>query len=220
MRIDQLEGYLRTVRKLAARYADQINIAVGLECEYFPDYLSWLEDRLRDERAESRADYAILGHHFDLDEINGAYFGANTSMELARRYARQVIEGMETGLYACVAHPDLFVQRFDAFTSGLAELSREICRASRALSVPLEYNLYGLRKQAQPVKPIGLGYPNARFWEIAAEEGCAAIIGVDAHEPQHLGDPELGMLAKVYLDRLGLRVIDTLEGVAACARSD
>ena len=33
------------------------------------------------------------------------------------------------------------------------------------------------------------GYPHPAFWRIAAEEGCTAIIGVDAHSPAHLENP-------------------------------
>lgn len=210
MPIGELENYLASIRVLAREYVGAIEIKVGLECEYFPDYMYWLEARLTDTRFESRADYAIMGHHFDTNEINGAYFGGSADLSKAERYVKQVTAGMHTGLFACVAHPDLFLQRHSVFGREAADLSREICRASRETAVPLEYNLYGLRKQACPEKPIMLGYPNNPFWRVAAEEGCMTIVGVDAHDPAHLADPELGMLARTYLTNLGVNVIDTL----------
>ena len=213
MCVAELEGYLATIRALACEYADVITIKAGLECEYFPEYTSWMEDRLNDKRAESRVDYVILGQHYDTNEVGGAFFGASASHENAERYVRQVVEGMRTGLYACVAHPDIILLCVPEFDRTIADFCREICRASRELSVPLEYNLYGLRKQARPYKTENgwLGYPNDHFWKIAAEEGCQTIIGVDAHDPAHLADPELGLLAGIYLRNLGVKVIDQLD---------
>ena len=39
MRVDQMPGYLNSVRALAAQYKDKIHILTGFECEYFPDYI-------------------------------------------------------------------------------------------------------------------------------------------------------------------------------------
>ena len=44
MSVLQLSQYLNSVRELAERYRDQIQIYAGFECEYFPEYMSWLED--------------------------------------------------------------------------------------------------------------------------------------------------------------------------------
>ena len=57
MRVDQMPGYLNSVRALAAQYKDKIHILTGFECEYFPDYMNWLADM----RAENHLDYLILG---------------------------------------------------------------------------------------------------------------------------------------------------------------
>ena len=46
MRVDQMPGYLNSVRALAAQYKDKIHILTGFECEYFPDYMNWLADML------------------------------------------------------------------------------------------------------------------------------------------------------------------------------
>ena len=71
MRVDQMPGYLNSVRALAAQYKDKIHILTGFECEYFPDYMNWLADM----RAENHLDYLILGNHFDHDDEYGMYFG-------------------------------------------------------------------------------------------------------------------------------------------------
>ena len=62
MRVDQMPGYLNSVRALAAQYKDKIHILTGFECEYFPDYMNWLADM----RAENHLDYLILGKCHDV----------------------------------------------------------------------------------------------------------------------------------------------------------
>ena len=65
MSVLQLSQYLNSVRELAERYRDQIQIYAGFECEYFPEYMSWLEDMA----AENELDYLIFGNHYeDSDE--------------------------------------------------------------------------------------------------------------------------------------------------------
>ena len=59
MSVLQLSQYLNSVRELAERYRDKIHILAGFECEYFPDYMNWLEDMA----AENELDYLIFGNH-------------------------------------------------------------------------------------------------------------------------------------------------------------
>ena len=50
-------------------------------------------------------DYMIMGQHFLGSEENGPYTGTETEDESRiRRYVDLVIEGMQTGSYAYLAH--------------------------------------------------------------------------------------------------------------------
>ena len=108
MRVDQMPGYLNSVRALAAQYKDKIHILTGFECEYFPDYMNWLADM----RAENHLDYLILGNHFDHDDEYGMYFGNIHTAAQLRRYVDSAVKGLETGLFSYLAHPDLFMRRW------------------------------------------------------------------------------------------------------------
>jgi len=216
MRLDQLEGYLNTVRRLGERYAGRIRIPVGLECEAFPEYMGWLAEL----KARS-LDYLILGNHYDLtdegnhdafDDAGGFYFGRSTRPEHVARYARRTIAGIETGLFDYVAHPDLFCHVYDRFDETCAAASRDICDAAVALDIPLEYNLLGIQYHARSSERDKLGYPCSRFWEIAAQRGVRAIIGFDAHEPEQLDRRALFDEALKYLTSLGIQTLSHLEG--------
>ncbi|MBR6219575.1 MAG: histidinol-phosphatase [Clostridia bacterium] len=215
MRLDQLDGYLKTVRGLGEKYAGQIRIPVGLECEAFPQYMGWLA-----ELKERSLDYLILGNHYDLrddadhaafDIGGGFYFGRCTRPAHVRRYAERTIAGMRTGLFDYVAHPDLYCHVYKRFDADCAAAARDLCQAAAALDLPLEYNLLGIQYHARPSERGALGYPCERFWEIAATCGCRAIVGFDAHRPEHLDRVDLFDRALDFLNGLGIERVSHLD---------
>ena len=218
MRLDQFAEYERVVRSLAKKYAGQIEIPLGLECEAFPDYFGWLKDF----KAE-HLDYVILGNHYDycdegnagnairLEEGNGFYFGHCTRPEEVRRYGKRTVAGMETGLYDYVAHPDLFCFNYAVFDAECEAVSRDLCAAAEAYHLPLEYNLMGVQ-HAEAGVGNGLGYPCRRFWEIASDYHIRAIVGLDGHQLRHIDrSTELYDRAYALLGELKIPVIRELK---------
>lgn len=205
MEIEELGDYLASIRALRERYRDRIEILIGLECEYFPQYMDWLKKTARDEKL----DYIILGNHFDQTDDGGFYFGRSKQPSDVDRYVDLTIEGLETGVFSCLAHPELPLRYYAAFDQAVKESLRRLCVAAKRLRVPLEYNLLGLHYQkAEP--GAGLGYPYQPFWEMAAEVGCEAVIGVDAHRANHLAETEMFREAKRNLDALGIHCASSL----------
>jgi histidinol-phosphatase (PHP family) len=216
MTVDQFPEYLRAIESAKIEFGEQIQIYSGIECEYMPEYMGFLRE-VKDG-AYGKVDYLLLAQHFDMTEIGSYFFGSILDKSLAPRYVEQAIAGMRTGLYSCMAHPDLFLYKFDEFDDELRAASRELCEAAAALNIPLELNLYGLRKRTEArrvhglFKKVGLGYPTIYFWEEAARAGCKAIIGVDAHELWHMDDPELYVSAEMTLAALGMDIQYSLVG--------
>lgn len=214
MRLDQFEGYRKTVLGLREKYAGQIKIPLGLECEVFPEHLGWL----RDFKAEY-LDYIILGNHYDYSDegdhqrlypAGGFYFGRCSKTDAVIRYGERILAGMATGLYDYVAHPDLFMFRYPRFDADCRAVSVDICQAAKALDLPLELNLLGVARQPECFENGWEGYPYPGFWEIAAETGCKAIIGFDAHKPEALTRMDLYDDAREALDLLGMTIVDSL----------
>lgn len=204
---DELEGYASTLSTLREKYAGQLHIHIGLEAEYFPAYLPWLKE----EKERLGIEYLIFGCHYDTTDETGIYFGRPQSERDLRRYAEQVIEGLETGMYAYLAHPDICLNRWTAYDKAAETTCREICEAAARLNIPLEYNLAGLTCQNRGDGT--LGYTTDFFWNIAAEYPVKAIIGCDAHAPEELDVTELFQRKREFLTGLGLTVLDTLPGL-------
>lgn len=214
MHIRELDGYVDTVKRLRAEYENQIRIHLAMECEAFPEFYPWL----REIRAEKGFDYFILGNHYDTtDENGGPYFGRCTQPNRAYRYMETTIAGMESGLFVYLAHPDLFLHRYPTFDADAKRVCRELCEAAKRLDMPLEYNILGHHRQAASRAQGCVGYTSPEFWEIAAETGNKAILGVDAHAPEQLDCLEMYRSIRKRLKTMGIEVLDVLEEVEKSA---
>ena len=188
--VGQLEDYVNSVLSLRDEFKADIDVRLGFEMEYYPDTF---EDTLALLRPYP-VDYLLLAGHFN-DSREAVY---NPSMAQDRAalhtYVDRVTAGMETGAFTYVAHPDLFY--FAGPDEVYTEEMTRLCETARALDVPLEINVLGLR--------IGRCYPNDRFWPIVKALGCRAVIGCDAHDPKDVADPEQLRLAADYAARFGV----------------
>ena len=50
-----------------------------------------------------------------------------------------------------------------------------------------------------------------RFWNLAAEEGCQAILGWDVHAPDQICKPEAEKTLRMAAEQLGMELLDTVE---------
>lgn len=207
MDLEELPGYLESVAELKEKYRGRIKIYTGLECEYFPNYLPWLQTQL------PNLDYLVLGNHWRLGNERGElYFGRASKAQDVADYTTFTTQGMETGLFSCLVHPDLVFYRYPAFGSLERDCMISLCEKAKELDIPLEYNLLGEEKRRLD-QFSGLGYPLPEFWQIAAKVGCKAILGLDAHHPYHFGQKQAIDRAQAYLNSLGMTVLETLPGL-------
>lgn len=196
---------------MKARYQGKIDILIGLECEYFPAYMDWLLDFI----IEHDIDYIMLGHHYyrtdeNRDSGGRIYFGGiRTSHEL-KLYVEDAVAAMRTGMYSCFCHPELFMRGIHEVNEEVTEAFRTLCVCALENGIPLEYNLAGAAyNRAMHAE----AYPHHAFWEIAAQTGNTAIIGVDAHDPRALADDSLRDEGLSRLRQLGIPVCDALPRV-------
>lgn len=197
---EDIPAYMASFTGLKEKYKDQIELHIGFEQEYWPRWKDYLY-RLRDMGVE----YFILGQHMIDSETLSPYVGQFVhSDDGIMRYTDSICEGIRTGLYSYIAHPDLFMIRREPhqFNRTCEQATEMICQACREADVPLEYNLLG----AATKRP----YPCTLFWEHAAKHYPRAILGVDAHEPEALLNETLWNESRAYLEGLGFTVQETL----------
>ena len=198
-----LEDYVSSVLTVREQLKGRLDVLLGLECEYFPQYLPWLC-----AMAEKHAlQYVILGHHFCGNEPGGVYNGSLKTAEDVRHYQQDVCAAMKTGLFSYVAHPDLFMRGYPVFDEVCEKASRAIIETAMETGTPLEYNLLGLQHSRADGKT---GYPHPQFWDLVADYKATAIIGVDAHTPDAYRDLATIEEAEAFLRKKGIPVTDRI----------
>ena len=198
---EELPGYFASIHALQEKYRGVIEIPLGLECEYFPGHMDYLRE------IRPQVDYLILGNHFQWadPEHPRAYTAAPMLLE---EYLTTTLAGMRTGLYAYLAHPDLFMRDYGKpFDENGRAAAKELCQACKALDIPMEYNLHD--RFLSPVTHRR-SYPDAHFFEIVRQEGVRVLIGVDAHEPEEIRNPAQWALASRELEPFGALFEDHL----------
>ena len=194
---EELEGYVKETLALKEEYRNEIEIHLGLEAEYYPRHF---EDLIR--LCEGYPiEYLILGQHAVGNEYEGVYSGRATLDEVVLKgYCDQVIEGLETGKFMYVAHPDLINYTGDAAVYN--RYMRNLCAQMKAHGIPGEINFLGLAE--------GRNYPDPRFWKIAGEEGLDVVFGIDAHRPEHIRVPQCEEKALQLVRDCGLHLISRI----------
>ena len=197
MSIEQIPDYTRTLVELREEYRDRIQILIGYEVEFSHEYFQATMDAIR----EAELDYIILGQHFASNEIDGSYVGGPTSDErILGQYVDITIEGMQTGLFTYLAHPDLinFWGDEDAYERQMTRL----IEAANALGMPMEVNMYGFYDKRH--------YPCDRFWKLASAMKAKTVIGCDAHFPGLVTQPERVPGLMDFLQKHSIAVGDNL----------
>ena len=194
MDMGQMDEYIETLLALKEEYADRIRLLIGFEAEYFPRYFDKLMSEI-DRRKD--IDYLILGQHNVGDEIEGVYSGAPTSdVKILENYVNQCITGLETGRFFYIAHPDIIW-----FTGEKAAYDYEMSRLieySVDKNIPLEINMLGY--------VTGRTYPEERFFKMAAKAGAPVVLGIDAHRPEQIIQPEEAEGLTDFIDRCGVAI--------------
>lgn len=189
MHIGELPGYIAAVEEAraaeSARPGGGISIRLGLECEWAPELESFYRDELLGHYG---IEYLVGGiHNYVLDGRWRDSFCIDSARGLAA-YARQVEGAVASGLFAYLAHPDVFCNGYLPWDAEAEACAHDVLAACASAGLPIEVNGNGLRKPMVRA-PEGRRppYPHRRFWELATEYGLRAIACSDAHRPIDVG---------------------------------
>ncbi len=202
--------YLKEIEEAKELYSSKIKIYSGLECEYIKaqhDYFLKLRNEL---------DYLNLGMHFYVKgkKVHDVYQGI--TYKSVMDYARACVDGIKSGLFKIIVHPDLFMVNYKN-VDGKREFDKHAIKASRLIieeaiknNVYLEININGLRFSRNKKSEEWL-YPCMDFWKIVSEYKDAKIIfGVDCHDPEFLESSDIDAV-KDFANNLSLNVNDFIE---------
>ena len=134
--VSEVEEYVSEISLLRDKYKDIIDIKIGFEMEYYPKYFK----NMLKNAIKYGAEYLILGAHFTDEEHPGGIhtIKETDSIEKLKEYVSCVCEGIKSGVFTYIAHPDIC--NFTGDDKFYNEEMRKICVFSREFQVPLEIN--------------------------------------------------------------------------------
>lgn len=193
-----VDDYFDSLTSLKKEYFADIKILIGFEAEYIPELIEE-QDKLL---ANYPLDYMILGQHCLGHEAHSVYTGQpSNDAALLKQYVDTVIEGLESGRYLYVAHPDVI--HFTGADALYEKHMSRLCQYLKEKDIPIEINMLGLYQ--------GRHYPSDRFLSIAERAGNSCIIGIDAHTPHQLENKAAEKNCLQLIARHNLKLIETLD---------
>jgi histidinol-phosphatase (PHP family) len=200
MSVGEFGQYLDMVAQARDAWRGRIDVRLGLECDYFPGYESWLDQQLR----SAEFDYVLGSVHPQLREWQ-EYERPESPVAYQRAYFQRLADSAETGLFDCLAHPDL-VKNVTAPHWRVDDVIDDIRRALdriAATGVAMELNTSGLNKTIPQMNP------GPRILREMFERGIPVNIGADAHVPDRVADDfeqAIGHLRDAGYERVGYSI--------------
>ena len=169
--------YLQMVSE--AKALASFPVFLGFECEWLPEYENWYRDYFR---GELNVDYLVFGSHWQTVNNELVWAPCWSNISDVFKYIDFTIQGLQTGIYDFLAHPDLFLAFCTHIDSDLLSASSYLIDACVDLNIPIEIN--GAGSLSSKIIRDGVeetGYPCIAFWELAQEKKATIICNSDAH---------------------------------------
>jgi histidinol-phosphatase (PHP family) len=196
MTLSQFPQYINMIQEAQVKWAGQLDIRLGLECDYTPGMEPFLSELLQ----QAPFDYVLGSVHPYLPYYRDAYYRGHVH-QFYQVYFRHLAQAAQTGLFQCLAHPDIvknsFPDEWDFY-----QLRDDIARMLDTVAlngIALELNTSGLTKRIHEMCPSDL-----MLGEMCKRE-IPVVLGSDAHEPGRVGadfDSALETLAYAGYTRL------------------
>ena len=195
MRFAEFPAFDAELNGVIAEYKGKIKILKGFECEYYP----WLLEDYRKYKEEYGYGILMLGQHVN-SERTLDNFRATEPWQLAI-YAAEICEGLESGVFDFLAHPDVVMFGYGKVDESMLEAMDQIFKKCKKLDIPVEINASGFK--------YNRGHPNREIWKLAKGYGLSCIISADAHHVDELSGEHIIKAEKFAAD-LGLKVLEKL----------
>lgn len=193
MEWDRMDDYLSDFRRLRAKYANRIELYVGLEIDYLNDESHPATDRFQRLPLDYRIGsvhtlYDDEGHVVDIDLPADAFrrmvdhsFGGDVEHVLHLYYER-VMRMIELGGFDIVGHADkphrnaALLRPYLLDEPWYDDLLMSVFRAAIDRGMQIEVNTKGLFD-------VGTFFPNQRYFRRLCDMGAMVQVNSDAHYP-------------------------------------
>lgn len=196
MEWEQMEAYLDEFNNLRQKYADEIELYVGLEIDYLneesnPSVARFTELPLDYRIGSVHLLYDAAGEVVDIDcspavfkERVDRHFNGDV-LRVIRMYFDRLFRMVELGGFDILGHADKMHYNASYYHPGLLDepwyeaLMKDYFSlvASRGYLVEINTKAYD---------SLGTFYPNSRYWELMKEYQIKILVNSDAHYPERI----------------------------------
>lgn len=175
----EFDTYVAIVQRAADAFKGKLDIRLGIESEYYPgceEYIASLH-----KRADFH--YVLGGVHWQAKEYLNKY-ETGTIENFRRTYFDHLAKSAESGLYDCLAHPDL-VKNYHPDSWCFAIVKNTVTTVLdriAATGVAMELNTSGLNKSYSEMNP-GL-----EMLRMMADRKIPVVLGSDSHRAVRVGE--------------------------------
>jgi len=176
---EEFADYLDLIDRARRDWAGRVDVQLGLEADYFPGYEGWLERQLRSAVFQ----YVLGSVHPQMMEFRDRFW-LGDPIDYQRTYFTLLAEAAETGLFDCLAHPDI-VKNETVEDWQPERIMDDICQSLdriAAAGVAMELNTSGANKEIPEMNP------GPEILTEMRRRSIPVVIGADAHEPWRVGD--------------------------------
>lgn len=181
-----MEQYEREYPQLVAtarlQFQGRVEVRMGLECDYVPGWEDSIDDLLNGA-GRPRLDYILGSVHPHLRPYRERFFTGDVAA-YQRTYFDHLALAAESGLFHCLAHPDLIKNSFadqwsfDAIRPTILQALDRIAKTG----IAMEFNTSGR------LKTIAEVFPSCAMLREMAQRKIPIVLGSDAHQPVRVGD--------------------------------
>ena len=196
MEWEQMEAYFDEFKNLRSKYADEIELYVGLEIDYLneesnPSVARFTELPLDYRIGSVHLLYDAAGEVVDIDcspavfkERVDRHFNGDV-LRVVRMYFDRLFRMVELGGFDILGHADKMHYNASCYHPGLLDepwyeaLMKDYFSlvASRGYLVEINTKAYD---------SLGTFYPNSRYWELMKEYQIKILVNSDAHYPERI----------------------------------
>lgn len=176
---EQFNDYVALVDEAAEVAPEGFDVLLGMESDFFPGMEGWL----RQLHAKADFHYILGSVHWHIAEYRDAFWHGDI-FAFQKQYFDHLAESAESGLFDCLAHPDL-VKNASPSDWNFEKIRPVIGKALDRIAetgVAIELNTSGLNKTYPEMNP------SPDMLAMMHERGIPVVIGSDSHTPTRVSE--------------------------------
>ncbi len=186
MGMDEFDAYVGMVNRATEEFRGRLDVKLGMESDYFPGFEDWIAE------LHQKADfhYCLGSVHWQGKDYHER-FDRGDHQAFRKTYFKLLGDSAETGLFDCLAHPDLIKNYFPSewdFESMRPLVAETLDRIAKT-GVAMELNTSGALKSYPEMNP-GL-----EMLRMMSERKIPVVVGSDSHKPGRVAESFSAALA-------------------------